>query len=97
MQKINCWFRFLFFFLVKKKGSYGQTEMGHGSNVRGIETTAVYDKNTQEFVLNTPNLSSMKWWPGGIGKVFFFFISIVFSLSVLSLCSFALPCSNSNK
>ena len=45
-------------------GSYCQTELGHGSNVRGILCSAVYDKNTQEFVLNTPTLRSIKWWPG---------------------------------
>ena len=36
-----------------------------GSNIRGLETTATYDPVTEEFVLNTPNLTSMKWWPGG--------------------------------
>ena len=25
-------------------GSYSQTEIGHGSNVRGLETTAVFDQ-----------------------------------------------------
>jgi flavocytochrome c len=49
-------------------GSYAQTELGHGSNVRGLETTAVYDKETDEFVLNTPTLTSIKWWPGALGK-----------------------------
>jgi acyl-CoA oxidase len=49
-------------------GSYAQTELGHGSNVRGLSTTAVYDKNTQEFVVNTPSLRSIKWWPGALGK-----------------------------
>jgi acyl-CoA oxidase len=50
-------------------GSYAQTELGHGSNVRGLETIAEYDRNTEEFVLNTPTLSSIKFWPGCLGKV----------------------------
>jgi flavocytochrome c len=50
-------------------GSYAQTELGHGSNVRGLMTTAEYDKKTQEFILNTPTLRAMKWWPGCLGKV----------------------------
>eukprot|EP00743_Colponemidia_sp_Colp-15_P005509 GILK01005925.1.p1 GENE.GILK01005925.1~~GILK01005925.1.p1 ORF type:complete len:1245 (-),score=193.11 GILK01005925.1:130-3834(-) len=50
-------------------GSYAQTELGHGSNVRGLATIAEYDKNTQEFIINTPTLQSIKWWPGTLGKV----------------------------
>jgi acyl-CoA oxidase len=50
-------------------GSYAQTELGHGSNVRGLSTIAEYDKNKGEFVLNTPTLRSIKWWPGTLGKV----------------------------
>lgn len=46
-------------------GTYAQTELGHGTFVRGLETTATYDPKTHEFVLNSPNLSSYKWWPGG--------------------------------
>jgi len=49
-------------------GAYAQTELGHGSNVRGLETTATYDQTTQEFVLHTPTLTATKWWPGGLGK-----------------------------
>ncbi|XP_070828837.1 peroxisomal acyl-coenzyme A oxidase 1 isoform X1 [Chaetodon trifascialis] len=49
-------------------GTYAQTEMGHGTHLRGLETTATYDPATQEFVLNTPTISSIKWWPGGLGK-----------------------------
>nr|XP_020466619.1 peroxisomal acyl-coenzyme A oxidase 1 [Monopterus albus] len=49
-------------------GTYAQTEMGHGTHLRGLETTATYDPATQEFVLNSPTFSSIKWWPGGLGK-----------------------------
>ncbi|KAM3623509.1 uncharacterized protein V6R79_012045 [Siganus canaliculatus] len=49
-------------------GTYAQTEIGHGTHLRGLETTATYDPSTQEFVLNSPTVSSIKWWPGGLGK-----------------------------
>ncbi|XP_017293249.1 peroxisomal acyl-coenzyme A oxidase 1 isoform X2 [Kryptolebias marmoratus] len=49
-------------------GTYAQTELGHGTHLRGLETTATFDPATQEFVLNTPTVSSIKWWPGGLGK-----------------------------
>lgn len=48
-------------------GSYSQTELGHGSNVRGIETTAIFDKDTDEFVINSPAVSSTKYWIGATG------------------------------
>lgn len=41
--------------------------MGHGSNVRGLETTATYQPETQTFVFNSPTLTSSKWWIGGLG------------------------------
>jgi len=50
-------------------GCYAQTELGHGSNVRGLQTIAEYDKSTESFILNTPTLPSMKWWPGTLGRV----------------------------
>jgi len=48
-------------------GAYAQTEMGHGTYIRGLETTATYDTNSQEFILNSPTLTSLKWWPGYLG------------------------------
>ncbi|KAI9274257.1 acyl-CoA dehydrogenase/oxidase C-terminal [Sporodiniella umbellata] len=49
-------------------GCYAQTELGHGSNVQGLETTATYIPETQEFELHSPTLTSSKWWIGGLGK-----------------------------
>lgn len=49
-------------------GTYAQTELGHGTFVRGLETTATYDPQTREFVVHSPTLTSTKWWPGGLGK-----------------------------
>lgn len=48
-------------------GTYAQTEIGHGSNVRGLETTATYDPATQEFEVHSPSLSAAKWWPAHLG------------------------------
>jgi len=33
-----------------------------------LETTATFDKNTDEFVITTPTLTSTKWWPGDMGR-----------------------------
>ena len=49
-------------------GCFALTELGHGSNVRGIETTATYDKASQEFVINTPSETSQKFWIGNAAK-----------------------------
>ncbi|CAH1737123.1 probable peroxisomal acyl-coenzyme A oxidase 1 [Aphis gossypii] len=48
-------------------GTYAQTELGHGTFIRGLETMCTYDPATEEFVLNSPTLTSYKWWPGGLG------------------------------
>ncbi|CAH2049990.1 unnamed protein product, partial [Iphiclides podalirius] len=47
-------------------GTYAQTELGHGTFIRGLETTATYDPATKEFILHSPTLTSYKWWPGGL-------------------------------
>ena len=48
-------------------GCYAQTELGHGSNVAGLETTATLDMNTDEFIIHSPTVTSTKFWPGGLG------------------------------
>jgi acyl-CoA oxidase len=48
-------------------GCYAQTELGHGSNIVSLETTATLDKNTDEWVIHTPHISATKFWPGSMG------------------------------
>ncbi|CAF0812925.1 unnamed protein product [Adineta steineri] len=49
-------------------GTYAQTELGHGSNLQRLETEAVFDINTDTFVLNTPTITATKFWPGALGR-----------------------------
>lgn len=49
-------------------GCFGLTELGHGSNVRGIETTAEYDPDADEFIINSPTKTSIKFWIGNLAK-----------------------------
>eukprot|EP01137_Pigoraptor_chileana_P037393 Opistho-2@34398 len=43
-------------------GCFGLTELGYGNNAIEMETTAKYDKETREFVINTPNPLAQKYW-----------------------------------
>ncbi|KAI9146271.1 acyl-CoA dehydrogenase/oxidase [Paraphysoderma sedebokerense] len=50
-------------------GSYAQTELAHGSNLSGLETTATYIKETDEFEINSPDITASKWWVGSLGII----------------------------
>lgn len=52
----------------KQIGCYAQTELGHGSNVRGLETTATWDPEDKTFILHSPHLTASKWWIGSLGR-----------------------------
>lgn len=49
-------------------GAYSQTELGHGSNVKGLELEARWDPKSKEFVLHSPTITSSKWWNGTLGR-----------------------------
>ncbi|RMZ84629.1 hypothetical protein DV737_g1220, partial [Chaetothyriales sp. CBS 132003] len=49
-------------------GCYGQTELGHGSNVKGIECQAIWDSKAKEFIIHSPTLTASKWWNGALGR-----------------------------
>lgn len=44
------------------------TEIGHGSNARGMRTTATYNKDRKVFVLHSPDFEAAKCWTGGLGQ-----------------------------
>ena len=47
-------------------GCYAQTELAHGSNVRGIQTTATYSVEHQGWIIDTPSIAATKWWGTGM-------------------------------
>ena len=49
-------------------GCFAMTETGHGSDVQNLETTAIYDPDTEEFVINSPTPASRKDYLGGAAE-----------------------------
>ncbi|KAG0238660.1 Acyl-coenzyme A oxidase (Acyl-CoA oxidase) [Actinomortierella wolfii] len=50
-------------------GCYAQTELGHGSNLSNLETTATLDIERDQWIIHSPTPSSAKFWIGTMGKM----------------------------
>mgnify|MGYP001214782768 CR=1 FL=1 len=44
--------------------------MGHGSDVSSLMTTAVFDEEKDQFIINNSNdVKAIKFWPGDMGLI----------------------------
>lgn len=49
-------------------GCFAMTELRHGSNVAALQTEAVLDPSTDEWIINTPDDGAIKWWIGNAAE-----------------------------
>src|SRR5690606_7036323 len=49
---------------LKMPGAFAMTEIGHGSDVASLATTATFDEETDEFVIHTPFKGAWKEYLG---------------------------------
>lgn len=58
--QLSYWFEKGALSLTNFVGCFAMTELGHGSNVPGLETTATFDEASDHFIIHTPTLTATK-------------------------------------
>ena len=84
---------------VELPGCFAMTEMGHGSNVADIETTATYDPASGEFEIHTPSDSAQKNYIGNAavhGRLAVVFAQLVVGGEVQGVHALLAPIRNAN-